>query len=417
MVAVIRVDTLVVGAGPAGLGAALVLDGADSLVVEALDRPGGLGRSVTRDGFTFDHGVHVLWSPHPEIEALYRDVLGPDAVAHRGRMRVHMSGSTCRYPIQSHLDDLPVAVGGPLVAGIERARGGDPGDFLGWCRANHGDALTDAFFRPYNAKVWACDPATLTSSWVSSRVPKAGGKGSATNFLYPRTGGVQTFLDRLAARVTVPIRYDVRLVAIDAVRGVAHLDSGETIRYRRVLASVPLPRLAGMCIGIPDDVLSASERLRASDVAIICLGVDRPSLGDGSHWDYVPDPAIPFQRVVYQSTIGPSNAPPGRSALMCEISHSPDRPLPGSRDSLVRSCVSGLVSLGILDDPESVSHASFLNAPGAYIPYTKARDENLPIVLEWLRGRDVVPIGRAGEWKYVNMDAAILSGWAAALSR
>jgi protoporphyrinogen oxidase/glycosyltransferase involved in cell wall biosynthesis len=71
---------LVVGAGATGLAAAYYLglhdDGHDTLVVEREEHVGGSCRSVHQQGYTFDHGAHVLQTTDPEVRALAQRLLG-----------------------------------------------------------------------------------------------------------------------------------------------------------------------------------------------------------------------------------------------------------------------------------------------------------------------------------------------------
>ena len=61
---------VVLGAGLAGLSAAFHLqDHLDVVVLEREDRPGGLCRSIIKDGFTFDLTGHLLHLRRPEIKA------------------------------------------------------------------------------------------------------------------------------------------------------------------------------------------------------------------------------------------------------------------------------------------------------------------------------------------------------------
>src|ERR1700712_1164191 len=65
-------DVLVVGAGLAGLAAALRLTAAGRTVrvLEASDGPGGRMRSDVVDGFTIDRGFQVLNTAYPELARL-----------------------------------------------------------------------------------------------------------------------------------------------------------------------------------------------------------------------------------------------------------------------------------------------------------------------------------------------------------
>ena len=67
-----RVDAIVVGAGLAGLAAALRLReaGREVVVLEASDAPGGRMRSDLVDGFTVDRGFQVLNTAYPELRRL-----------------------------------------------------------------------------------------------------------------------------------------------------------------------------------------------------------------------------------------------------------------------------------------------------------------------------------------------------------
>ncbi|NML13512.1 FAD-dependent oxidoreductase [Azohydromonas caseinilytica] len=71
---------LVIGAGPTGLATAYHLglhdQGHDTLVVEREEHVGGGCRSVHQQGYTFDHGAHVLQSADPEVRALAERLLG-----------------------------------------------------------------------------------------------------------------------------------------------------------------------------------------------------------------------------------------------------------------------------------------------------------------------------------------------------
>ena len=70
--------TVILGAGLCGLSAAYHLEEAghsDYLVLERNSEIGGLARTTKCQGFSFDHGIHVLYSREPYATHLICDRL------------------------------------------------------------------------------------------------------------------------------------------------------------------------------------------------------------------------------------------------------------------------------------------------------------------------------------------------------
>jgi oxygen-dependent protoporphyrinogen oxidase len=68
---------VVVGAGPAGLFTASELMAAgieDVMVVDAATEPGGIARTITRDGFSLEPAAGTLMLPHPHLTPILRRV-------------------------------------------------------------------------------------------------------------------------------------------------------------------------------------------------------------------------------------------------------------------------------------------------------------------------------------------------------
>ncbi|MEN9315791.1 MAG: hypothetical protein RIS35_2184 [Pseudomonadota bacterium] len=90
-------DTLIIGAGPAGLTAAWELTKRSTLrvgIVEAsADRVGGISRTERYKDFLFDIGGHRFFSKSDEIERLWREML-PDDFVLRPRSPASSTGAT-----------------------------------------------------------------------------------------------------------------------------------------------------------------------------------------------------------------------------------------------------------------------------------------------------------------------------------
>jgi len=96
----------VLGGGLSGL--ALASRVRDAEVLEAADRPGGLCRSLSFDGFTFDpHGSHILFSRDPRAMAIYEGLLGENVCRRRRNTKVFYKGRYVKYPFENGLGDLP----------------------------------------------------------------------------------------------------------------------------------------------------------------------------------------------------------------------------------------------------------------------------------------------------------------------
>ena len=445
---------LIVGGGPAGLSAGLHLDDPDFVLAEKHSRTGGLCRSIVRDGFTFDYAGHIFFTTDPYVDGLFREVLKDNFHEQRRESWVHLHDAYLRYPFQANLYGLPPEVVKECLLGvIEASRHAGPNgtanghahadgkatppNFLEWSLRTFGEGITRHFMQPYNFKVWGIDPARMSSDWIDGRVltPSLdeviegalhrgpGDMGPNARFGYPLRGGCEMFVAGLAVKVKArggAFNLGRTLVRVDPRRkratfrveapgeAAAYL---ETIGYETLFPSVPLPDLIRAIDGAPEAVRRAAEGLPSTAVVCVNLGIARANVTE-KHWIYYPESQekFIFQRIFVQSNASPHTAPPGHSALIFEISHSKFKPLPvrGKR-ALIDACVAGLKRTDLWREGDEVSYEQVVGMPHAYIPFTPDRQEKLDVINAYLHGLDIHPIGRFGEWKYLNQDGAILS--------
>ncbi len=155
-------ETVVIGAGPAGLTAAYLLakEGRGVTVLEADPLyVGGLSRTVEYRGYRFDIGGHRFFSKSDEIEALWTEILGPEMLARPRLSRIYYKQKFFSYPIRPFeaLWKLGIRESALSVLSFFRARLApirDPRSFEDWVTNQFGKRLYRTFFKTYTEKVW-----------------------------------------------------------------------------------------------------------------------------------------------------------------------------------------------------------------------------------------------------------------------
>jgi protoporphyrinogen oxidase len=435
------VETLIIGAGPTGLGAAWRLDAhgqRDWLVVEGAAVAGGLARSIVDDhGFTWDLGGHVQFSHYEYFDALMDDLLGPDGWYYHDRESwVWICGRFVPYPFQLNLHRLPETARATCVAGLEAASANatarEPGHFGDWIDATFGDGIAALFMRPYNYKVWAREPERMSWSWIGDRVAVVDldrvrnnirlGRddvswGPNNRFRFPKRGGTGAVWRALARmleqRHPGRLQFRRRLVRLDSASRVAHFDGGGSIRYDRMLSTIPLDHLVRVS-DVGSELTAAASDLEYSSTHVIGVGLTgRPGAHlDEKCWMYFPESNCPFYRVTHFSHYSPQNVPhPGRQwSLMAEVSESPHKPVDASR--VVDDTLNGLSATGLIERRDEVHHTWHLRLERGYPVPSLNRDRALSALLPALESRHVYTRGRFGAWKYEvsNQDHSFAQG-------
>ncbi|KAI9026737.1 hypothetical protein DFJ74DRAFT_630685 [Hyaloraphidium curvatum] len=464
---------VILGAGPAGLGAASALSALGDaappwLLLETSDSPGGLASTdATPEGFFFDRGGHVIFSHCREFDAALDAALprGEDWRWHARASAVRCNGSWVPYPFQNNVAALPEKEREECIAGMVEAlearrerekagKAGPPADFDELILRTMGRGIADLFMRPYNAKVWTVPPSAMSCSWIGERVavPDLAGAvaaaregrldpgwGPNARFRFPARGGTGAIWKGVAGKLDQRrVRYGCRLVRVDTEARKLVLADGTSLGYQRLISTVPLDTLVGMLHPPRPDLSAASSRLVRTTVHVVGLGIrgrPPPEIA-AACWLYFPDPQVPFYRATVFSNYSEHNVPPEETflptlmvadgsppdpeprpgpywSLMLEIPSLPSSPPPAD---LIPRAVSGAIHTGILPPSSSLVSLHSLALPHGYPVPTLSRDSALETVIPALADFGIAGVGRFGGWRYElgNQDHAFGEGWAAA---
>jgi protoporphyrinogen oxidase len=413
------VDYLVVGAGVSGLSfagwlreeaAARGAQAPELVIVEAEAEPGGYCRTVVQDGFVWDYSGHFFHFRHPEIEARLRARMpGSEVRTVVKRSLIRYRGRDIDFPFQKNIHQLEQGDFIDCLYGLYfRGEGAavPPRTFKEMLLARFGAGICERFLVPYNEKLYACDLDDLDQDAMGRFFPHAdiaeiirnmvrpdNASYNAT-FTYPRGGAVEYVQALLRDLPPSALACGERLLAVDLAAQVA-TTSARRIRYRRMVSSVPLPRLLAMT-GLAHDAAAFS----CNKVAVFNLGFDRKGRS-GVHWIYFPERELSFYRVGYYDNIHDGD----RMSLYVEIGApaAAELDLAALRDRVLAD----LAREGIVDGHRLVSWHSVVLDP-AYVHINARSLAETRRARAQLEAAGVYSVGRYGAWTYCSIEDNIV---------
>ncbi len=436
----------VIGAGPAGMTAALQLSrgGADVSVYEAEQCVGGLARSLDLWGQRVDLGPHRFFSTDARVNRLWLDVVGREYTMVDRLTRIYYRNRFFDYPLRP-LNAFRNM--GPCDAALclasylrERFRRRYPAteeeSFESWIVRRFGRRLFEMFFKSYSEKLWGIPCGELSADFAAQRIKKLSLPEAVRSALSRRRGRRhETLVDRFPhplggtgsvyEKMTERVReYGGRLHLQCPVRRILHedfdvrgveLEDGRAEHFDHVVSTMPLTTLVNGLNGVPADVQAAAGALQFRNTIFVYLQIDSDSLF-ADQWLYIHAPDLEMGRVTNFRNWVPQLYGRERTTVLA-VEHWCDDSDPvwtAPDDHLIDEATRELRSTGLLrDEPVMAGHVA--RAARCYPVYRHGYREQIERLADYLRGfHDLTPIGRYGTFKYNNQDHSILMGILAA---
>ncbi|HET6692432.1 MAG TPA: FAD-dependent oxidoreductase [Miltoncostaeaceae bacterium] len=378
-------DAVVVGAGPAGLGAALMLarGGADVTLVDAAASPGGLCVTRRSGGFAYDLGGHIPFVRDDARLAWLRELIGDDL---RWVDRPVSCWRDGRIVAGRYLDQRPrrpVALATP------------DGTAAGELGSRFGARFVDLAMRPYLEKIDGLPLERIPADRARRLLED---QAAPDGFHFPE-GGIGRLMDAMAAAAAAAgaeVLLSTPVEAIEVPRGAVEAvrlggDGGRRIATRNAVVAMPAGAAARLLAPAAPGSLTRGVPMRA--VCIVILAVDRERISD-EPWIQVDLPDVPFSRAFEPGNWSPRMRPDGATAigLECYCAATPDDPVWRLADAdLAAACARALhAPLGLLADPGAARLVEVVRLPRAYPAPDLAHMDAIRAPADWLRALDGV---------------------------
>lgn len=436
---------IIIGAGPAGLAAALALvrQGMRPVVLEASGTVGGIARTETFKGFRFDIGGHRFFTRNEKILSLWQEMLGENLLRVKRSSRIYYKGRFFKYPLE--IGDALVKIGfyeGLLVLAsylkFQVLPHKTEDTIEQWVENRFGRYLYRIFFQTYTEKIWGISCRQIRADWAAQRIKGLSLRTAVANtifrlenvksligeFWYPKNGSGmmwQRFCQEIEAGGGSICR-DHRVSRIEYCDGFVTGVSGISpagrfkIPCAHLVSSMPLQSLVkALQPAAPNAVAEAAGGLAFRALIMVFLIVRRKNLFP-HQWIYVHSPEVRTGRIQNFKNWSPNMVPnPAVTGVgleyFCgagdEFWNTPDTELAElARDELCR--------LGLADKDDIADHF-VVRQPNAYPVYDDGYQERLLTIRRHLSDiSNLQTIGRSGLFRYNNMDHSMQTGFLAA---
>jgi protoporphyrinogen oxidase len=437
---------VVLGAGPAGTGAAYKLrrtERATVTVLEAKDVVGGNAGSFTWGEQRLDYGSHRLHpASDPEVLGDIRALLGGELLDRPRHGRIRLGSSWIHFPLKPV--DLLLRADRGFAAGAVRDMGArvlgrkpDEGDtFASVLWANLGPAICTHFYFPYARKMWGVDPEELSAIQARRRV-SAGSFGKlikkvlgsvpglkkpgSGRYYYPRRsfGAITEAYEGAAREAGAEFRLGWRVTGLRAAPdgwtvSAASGDEACEVHADYVWSTVPISLVARLTNEPPpDDVARAARAIRFRSMILVYL---RLPVDHFTEFDahYFPSTDVAITRLSETKNYAALDTPHGSTTICAELPCSPDDAWWTMSDAELCAVVATDLSTAGVPLPVEPEDVLVRRLTHAYPIYLRGYEAHFDAIDQWIGGLPrFLSFGRQGLFAHDNTHHALAMAYAA----
>ena len=444
---------VILGAGPAGVGAAYQLTRrgiAHVTVLEQRDTVGGNAGSFELEGLRADYGSHRLHPAcDPEILADLQALLGDHLRSRPRHGRIRLRRRWIHFPLQP-LDlifHLPKEFAFGVAADYVRKfffhrsqRDSRPDTFATVLEHALGRTICRDFYFPYARKIWGVPPEQLSVTQARRRISansiskmirkvalavpglKPPGAG---RFYYPLLGygEISERLYEAAKGKGAEFLFGARVLSIErdssGVIGVSYVQGGEEhhIPATNVWSTLPITVLVqSIRPEAPAEVLDAASRISFRGMILIYLVLEQDRFTEyDAH--YFPSVEIPITRLSEPKNYSGTSEPRNRTLLCAELPADSKSPEWAMTDEELGAQLCGWLAQAGLPVTAPIRRISTRRLKQAYPMYGIGYEVYFEKIDGWLAQlKGLLTFGRQGLFVHDNTHHALYMAYGAAES-
>ncbi|MBC7650911.1 MAG: NAD(P)/FAD-dependent oxidoreductase [Deinococcales bacterium] len=442
----------IIGAGPAGLTAAYLLGKANESVMVFEKDPkyvGGISRTETYKGYSFDIGGHRFFSKSKEVEDFWTEILGDEMLERPRSSRIYYNNKFFSYPLvaMEALQKLGIWESGLCVLSYLQAKASpvkNPANFEDWVVNQFGRRLFNIFFKTYTEKVWGIPCNEISADWAAQRIKglslssaimnavfkpkpsKPGGNNKVIktlidSFRYPKMGpGMMWEVCAEKCKkmgVQIDMNCGVKDINFNGTTWTVTTTDGRILNgFDNVLSSAPMRELITFTHPtLPNNILKAAQGLSYRDfITVVLICKDEDAFSD--NWIYIHDPKVKVGRIQNFKSWSPYMVPDPEMACygLEYFCFEGDGMWTSKDEDLIALAKNEIEQIG-LTKQSAVVDGYVVRQPKAYPVYDHTYKDNVDEIRAALKAYPgLYLVGRNGMHKYNNQDHSMMTAMLAA---
>jgi protoporphyrinogen oxidase len=453
----IETDTLIVGAGPAGLACAMELykAGKDFVIVEKEKSPGGLAKTYEfkeADGLIFytDNGPHRFFSKNKYLYDFIEDLIGEKWIKVKRQTRQYIDGVFYDYPINAlqALKNIGFTRALKMIldytlAKIEFGLFRKPvTSFKDYAYANFGKSLAEFNMVNYTEKIWGIPADTIHTDFAAQRIKglsltsvattmikralrigNSSPKSLVDEFYYPSRGTgfiYESIVSRIKKNGHIVLfeTFPVKINMSDTKRNevIVRDNKGDTTKIlcRNLVESIPITKFVSLIEPtVPSDVNESVSKLKHRAQVYLFITLNKESITD-DQWIYFPSKKTPIGRVSEMRNFSQEMSPKGKTSLFVEFfCFEGDDIWNAPKEKLLDYTLNAVKDLGV--KMEEIRQTYVIRKNDVYPVYDLWYEDHLKKIKSYLDNfHNLYYIGRPGRFRYNNQDHSLEMGILAA---